>query len=512
MVVEDSIPKRMIGVMQDVTVMKEHEKKLEKTLGLLKQTNALAKICGWEVDLVNNIHYWSPEIYSILGIDVSIKPTIDEVIPFVVPKHQSIIKKAIYNALHKGSAWDLELEANTAKGRTIWLRVQGTCFREKSKTIKLLGTIQDITERKTIEEQLRDTDLKFKTIIDTAPECIKLISKSGELMMINKSGLDMLEIESSEVLKEKPLDSFVVPTYRAESNKLVENGINGIPGTLEFELITGKGNRIWVDANVVPIENSQREVYTILVITRDITQKKKDDLEREHIIAELSQNNKDLKQFSYVTSHNLRAPIANLLGLTSLIDQYKVPNKSLKQILDGIRQSALMFDDTVKDLAKVLVIKDQTNIVKEKVSFVGVIDNILKQLSITMEDNTVKINYEFADAPFVSFNPAYLESILLNLFTNAIKYKSFKRNLKIEINSSLADGFVILKFKDNGIGIDTEKHKDKLFKLYQRFHDNPDGKGLGLYLVKSQLESLGGSIAIESEVDKGTTFIIKFKN
>ena len=104
-----------------------------------------------------------------------------------------------------------------------------------------------------------------------------------------------------------------------------------------------------------------------------------------------------------------------------------------------------------------------------------------------------------------------MESILLNLFTNAIKYKSFKRNLKIEINSSLADGFVILKFKDNGIGIDTEKHKDKLFKLYQRFHDNPDGKGLGLYLVKSQLESLGGSIAIESEVDKGTTFIIKFK-
>jgi signal transduction histidine kinase len=70
---------------------------------------------------------------------------------------------------------------------------------------------------------------------------------------------------------------------------------------------------------------------------------------------------------------------------------------------------------------------------------------------------------------------------------------------------------VILKFKDNGIGIDIEKYKDKLFKLYQRFHDNPDGKGLGLYLVKSQLEVLGGSIAVESEVGKGTTFIMKFR-
>jgi signal transduction histidine kinase len=218
-----------------------------------------------------------------------------------------------------------------------------------------------------------------------------------------------------------------------------------------------------------------------------------------------------LKQFSYVTSHNLRAPIANLLGLTSLIDQYKIPNKSLKQIIDGVRQSALMFDDTVKDLSKVLIIKDQTNIVKEEVSFVLVIENVLKQLSIAMDDNTVKINYEFSNAPSVLFIPSYMESILLNLFTNAIKYKSLKRNLKIDIISSNVDGFVILKFKDNGIGIDIEKYKDKLFKLYQRFHDNPDGKGLGLYLVKSQLEVLGGSIAVESEVGKGTTFIMKFR-
>jgi signal transduction histidine kinase len=143
--------------------------------------------------------------------------------------------------------------------------------------------------------------------------------------------------------------------------------------------------------------------------------------------------------------------------------------------------------------------------------YVTTIDNVLKQLSIAVDDNTVKINYEFSNAPFVLFTPAYLESILLNLFTNAIKYQSPKRKLKIDIVSSNVDDFVILKFKDNGIGIDTEKYKDKLFKLYQRFHDNPDGKGLGLYLVKSQLEALGGSISIESKVDKGTTFIIKFR-
>ena len=149
--------------------------------------------------------------------------------------------------------------------------------------------------------------------------------------------------------------------------------------------------------------------------------------------------------------------------------------------------------------------------VKEEVSFVTVVDNVLRQLSISLDDNAIKINYNFNSAPFIVFTNTYLESILLNLFTNSIKYKSSKRKLKIDITSVNLENVTELRFTDNGIGIDTERHKEKLFKLYQRFHDNPDGKGLGLYLIKSQLEALGGTIDIVSKIDVGTTFIIKFK-
>jgi PAS domain S-box-containing protein len=635
----EAIPYRMIGAMQDITERKLVEKDKENVLNVLNRTSELAKIGGWEVDLVNNDHFWSNEIFNILELENGFIPSIDKVITFFSPQHRHIVKNAIYDCINEGLNWDLELQAFTSKGKPIWVRAQGSPIRKKHKTIKLLGTLQDITDRKSIEEQLKDTDLKFKTIIDSTPECIKLIHKSGELILINNAGLNMLELDSSDQLREKPLDSYVVPKYKIKANKLFENGFKGIEGVLQFELNTDKGNCIWVEANVVPMKKSDTAIDSILVVIRDITQKKKEEqflkllesvvthtndsvmiteaepfdepgprivyvnsaftkmtgylpeevigksprilqgdktnreelkrvreslqrwesceatvinykktgeefwinfslkpiadskgwythwisverdvteqkrneLEKEQIISELSQNNKDLKQFSYVTSHNLRAPIANLLGLTNLIDQYKIPNKSLKQIIDGVKQSALMFDDTIKDLSKVLVIKDQPNIIKEEVSFVVIIENVFKQLSISMDDNTVKINFEFMNAPFVLFNAAYLESVFLNLFTNAIKYKSTKRKLKIDIVSIADKDFIILKFKDNGIGIDTEKYKDKLFKLYQRFHDVPDGKGLGLYLVKSQLEALGGSIDVESEVDKGTTFIIKFK-
>jgi signal transduction histidine kinase len=113
---------------------------------------------------------------------------------------------------------------------------------------------------------------------------------------------------------------------------------------------------------------------------------------------------------------------------------------------------------------------------------------------------------------FLNTNKSYLESILLNLLTNSIKYKSDTRKLKINIIAHQLDDSVVLIFKDNGIGIDLERNKDKIFGLYQRFHDYPDSKGLGLYLVKSQVETMGGTISIDSKVNIGTTFTLTFKN
>jgi signal transduction histidine kinase len=122
------------------------------------------------------------------------------------------------------------------------------------------------------------------------------------------------------------------------------------------------------------------------------------------------------------------------------------------------------------------------------------------------------IKFNFEEVSFLNTNKSYLESILLNLLTNAIKYKSETRKLKINITASQIDDNVLLIFKDNGIGINLERNRDKIFGLYQRFHDYPDSKGLGLYLVKSQVETMGGTISLESKVDVGTTFTLTFKN
>lgn len=629
------------GYFQDITEEKLNTEKIriskERYDIIAKATNDTI----WDWDLKTNSIKWNKGIIGVFGYRLNeTKMNIDWWFSKIHPKDVVRVRENLYLRISKQeSRWEDEYRFCCSDGTYKYIHDRGFLVVNDGVPVRMIGAMQDITERKQVEAKYFESELRFKTIFEAEPECVKLVDLDGKLIEMNRAGLTMLEANSIEEVNSHSLLSFILPKYQSAYKKLHQQVMEGQECNMEYEAMGLGGTKRWMETNAVPIKDINGVVTMMLSVTRDIssrkkeehhlkllesvitntndaimiteaepfdepgpkivyvndaftkmtgyakeevigksprilqgpktardelkrmresmkkwkpceitvvnykkngeefwinfsikpiadetgwfthwisverdvTQQKNDELEREQIIAELSQNNIDLKQFSYVTSHNLRAPIANLLGLTSLIDHYKVPNKSLKQILDGIKQSAVAFDDTVKDLTKVLVIKDQTNIIKEQISLVTVVDCVLRQLSISLDENTIKVNYEFEEAPFVVFTSTYLESILLNLFTNAIKYKSPKRKLKINISSSNIDGFVVLKFEDNGIGIDTNKYRDKLFKLYQRFHDNPDGKGLGLYLIKSQIEALGGTISIESKVGKGTTFIMKFR-
>jgi signal transduction histidine kinase len=189
-----------------------------------------------------------------------------------------------------------------------------------------------------------------------------------------------------------------------------------------------------------------------------------------------------------------------------------IENEELKEILVGFSKSTEQLNETINDLVKVIIIKDSPSIEKEEVVLREIIENVFNQLSFLINSNNPIINLEFNDAPTLITNKSYFESIILNLMTNSLKYKDKERQLKITISSSIVNGCTHINFSDNGIGIDLDRNKDKIFGLYQRFHDYPDSKGLGLYLVKSQVESMGGKITVESEINKGTSYTIVFKN
>ena len=136
---------------------------------------------------------------------------------------------------------------------------------------------------------------------------------------------------------------------------------------------------------------------------------------------------------------------------------------------------------------------------------------IMYDLKALINSAEILINTDFSEAPSIFFDANYLESILLNLMSNSIKFASSERKLQINLKTKIEDDYIILEFSDNGIGMDMERVKDRIFGLYQRFHERSDSKGIGLYLIHSQVTALGGKISVSSKVNEGTTFYIKFK-
>jgi PAS domain S-box-containing protein len=385
---------------------------------------------------------------------------------------------------------------------------------ENGKAVRMIGAIQDITKRK--EEELR---LKLlETVIVQTKESIIITEadfgnhKLPKIVYVNPAYTSITGFESHEVLGKTP-DLF--QGQKADFS-VIRKMLTTVQSRTEtqIETLSSRKNQedFWLRFSMIPIYNLDNELTHWVSMQKDVSEEKKQEKEKEQLISELTQNNKDLKQFSYITSHNLRAPISNLTGLLNLIEDIPITDVELSEILGGFKKSTSLLNETINDLTKVMIIKDKSSVQKEDVILEEVFENIFNQLNFQIEANLPILKINFVNAPTVRINKPYMESILLNLLTNAIKYKSENRILRIAIESNIVNDKTVLTFSDNGIGIDLKRNHDKVFGLYQRFHDYPDSKGLGLYLVKSQVEAMGGTISIESTVNKGTTFTLTLKN
>ncbi len=226
---------------------------------------------------------------------------------------------------------------------------------------------------------------------------------------------------------------------------------------------------------------------------------------------ELIQHNNQLEQYAFITAHNLRAPVARLKGLMYILEHTNGINKSNREVVNKIVKSAHEMDDVLSDMNAILELKYKIFGKAYKVDIKIVIGKVTKILNHNIHQSKAKIKLKL-EIKHIIANEPYLESIIYNLVSNAIKYRSSERELNIVISSCRNGNTVLLKISDNGIGIDLSKYKEKLFGLYQRFHDHVAGKGLGLYLVKTQVEALGGTIQIDSKTQIGTTFIISLPN
>ena len=230
----------------------------------------------------------------------------------------------------------------------------------------------------------------------------------------------------------------------------------------------------------------------------------------EQSIRLIEGHNSRLYDFAHIISHNLRSQVSNLKMSASLFD---TSNLSLNQreLLDNFKKIGDSLDITLKHLNKIVSVHDVTSKTRDTVVIKEVYDRVVASLGQTIRENKVVMFTDFSEVEELKYIEAYLESILQNLITNAIRYKHPDRDPEITVFTYEEKGKKHLLVRDNGLGIDLNKHGEELFKLYKTFHGNEDALGLGLFLTRNEVEAMGGSISVESKVGKGSKFIVSLE-
>lgn len=277
----------------------------------------------------------------------------------------------------------------------------------------------------------------------------------------------------------------------------------------EVPFISKQQTELWLNLEITTVQEEAKAVKWYILLITDITLNKVVLEERTNFIKELQRHNQSLEQFSHIVSHNLRAPVANIMGLTSILE-LPDPQDPNYFLLQGLKTAAANLDSIIRDLNHILAIRGSLQQIKEQVVVAQELKEVLLTFEQEIEKYRITISQNFSQAPVIHTVRSSFKSILFNLVSNAIKFRATDRPAHICVSTALQEEAIVLTVQDNGIGFNVEKEKNKVFGLYKRFHSHIEGKGLGLFLVKTQVEALGGKVRAHSQVGEGSTFKVYF--
>jgi len=382
-------------------------------------------------------------------------------------------------------------------------------FRKK----RSLSGVTNVKNHNPNDEALKKSEANLRTIFDNTDSAYILFDTNLQILSFN-----FLAQKFSEVYNKKSLSigRYINEYFSAERWPLILEMLKKLAAgeTINYELNVTDDNGVtkWHHVRWLNVKNNDNKNWGYILTNKDITETKTAMLERERITNDLTQHNRDLEQFTYIISHNLRAPVANILGLTNILKEHGqgMDAETQQEVIDRIFTSTKNIDTTIKDLNQILQTRKPVGSKKEKIEFEAMVDAVKTSLRSIIALDKVKINCDFTSVDSMFTTRSYLYSIFYNLTSNSIKYRKTDILPLISITSRKIDDKIELRFKDNGKGIDLNRNADDIFGLYKRFDTSVEGKGMGLFMVKTQVAALGGSINIESKLGEGTEFILQF--
>lgn len=425
---------------------------------------------------------------------------------------QQTLTQAI-NAVLKGQTVSYEINYVQPNGDDKWYKMNMfPVFNKESIAVGVVMAIEDINESKLKEIHLNNvvkeiTD--YKRALDES-SIVLITNANGLITYANENCLAITQFSLDELLNNDL--NFLDSGYHNEAffNEMWNTIQIGAIWKGEIRNKNKSGQYFWVDCTIVPFLDNDGKPYQYISIQRDITLTKNAEIELNNSFSLVNEQNKRLLNFSYIVSHNLRSHTSNIISILNFLEKEDSPTEK-DELMHHLKRVSLSLNDTLFNLNEVVSIRNNINLVIEPLNLLEYIQHALRILEEQIILKNVIISTEVDKNIMVDYNPAYLESILLNFISNAIKYSSPERQAKIELSLIHENEELGLKISDNGVGIDLKKNGDKLFGMYKTFNNNADARGIGLFISKNQIDAMGGRVDVESVLGKGSVFKIVFK-
>ena len=507
-----------LAVANDISDRKRAQNELLRKNQILNFAEKITLMGNWQADIINNSVKWSTNLYHIFQLEESTSTTLDTYLSFTHPEDKERVAEHMRKTVEEKFFTDIVHRIQLTDGtiKIVQLLAQ-VITNDWGRVTEIIGTCQDVTAQRMAEN-------KFRGLLESAPDAMVIVNEKGKIQLINKQAEILFGYHIDELF-DKPVEILIPKRFTGNHNhESQRNGFFGNPnvrimgGGNQKELfgINKKGDEMPIQISLSPLQTEEGLLVSAAI--RDITVQKsaerriiqaKENLET--LTRHLSGQNKQLEDFAHITSHNLRAPVSNLNALLHLYD-ISESEEERKLLFEKFEIVINHLTSTLNTLIEALKTKEVSEKDLEFIDFEETLNKTKEILSGQIISTNSIITNDFSKVAEIEYHKMYLESIFLNLVSNAIKYRSPDQYPEIHIETMIINKKVHLTFRDNGLGIDLAKHGHKLFGLNKTFHRHPDAKGVGLYLTKIQVNNMGGSIFATSEVNKGSVFTIIFNN
>ncbi len=513
---------RGYGTTQDITQLRLTEQELEEyrtSLERLVETRTqelkkseekladalrLANLGTWEFDPVVESFLVSEEVFEIAGTTSEIEGGnvigVSRIKEILHQEDYPLYRESVLSAQESSDMdyidhVELRIFRSDGEMRYIYLSIK---ISRSGKQVKFYGTLQDITEIRHAEFEKE----RLNAIIEATSDIVAIVQPEGKMTYLNKAGRDFFGLKEEENLADKTFYDFQpLRAYRAQAGKVLKKA--GRLGTWsgESQYVRYDGAEIPVSQVVVAHKNVQDHVECYSTIIRDISQQKK--IEQDLIF-----KNNELDTFVYRASHDLRGPIATLMGLYNLV-QYEVKDELALNLFDMYNGQILRLNTIILTLIELTKIKER-EFQPSVVNFKKTVRNVFNKLQGMTESKDMLFEYDIEPVEGYVSDEHLLFVILQNMVENSIKYKRQEVTsfVRVEVKKIKDSDRIIIKVSDNGIGIDSAI-QNKIYNMFFRGNERSSGSGLGLYTLKNAVEKLGGKVTLYSVLYKGTTFKIE---